>query len=102
MLGPVSPPEYKHYLLLDELYGTGDFDEARTLAEDVDRHLASSVESLARLYSREWLLVSDLTRLRFVLTHAIEDVSAYNLEAGGYILLHHCELITFCLVWGRE
>ena len=101
MLGPVSPPEYKHYLLLDELYGTGDFDEARTLAEDVDRHLASSVESLARLYSREWLLVSDLTRLRFVLTHAMEDVSAYNLEAGGYIQ-HHCELITFCLVWGRE
>ena len=55
MLGPVSPPEYKHYLLLDELYGTGDFDEARTLAEEVDRHLASSVESLARLYSRSVL-----------------------------------------------
>ena len=101
MLGPVSPPEYKHYLLLDELYGTGDFDEARTLAEDVDRHLASSVESLARLYSREWLLVSDLTRLRFVLTHAMEDVSSYNLEAGGYIQ-HHCEPMIDGFVWGRE
>ena len=75
MLGPVSPPEYKHYLLLDELYGTGDFDEARTLAEDVDRHLASSVESLARLFSRERLLVRDLARLRSVLAAAAEAVA---------------------------
>ena len=41
------------YVLLDDLYGSGDFDEAKTLSEDIDRHVAHSLESLARLFRRE-------------------------------------------------
>ena len=70
-----SVSRFKHYQQLDELYGSGDFDEAVTLAEDVDRHLASSVESLARLFSRERILVRDLARLRSVLAAAAEAVA---------------------------
>ena len=50
----------KHLQIVDELYGTGDFDENITLAEEVDKHMASSVESLARLFSREEEFVSKL------------------------------------------
>ena len=50
----------KHLQIVDELYGTGDFDENITLAEEVDKHMASSVESLARLFRREEEFVSKL------------------------------------------
>ena len=75
-MGGISPAaEFRHYQQLDELYGSGDFDPALTLAQEVDRHLASSVESLARLFSRERLLVRDLARLRSVLAAAAEAVA---------------------------
>ena len=56
----LEPPEFKHYQIVDELYGTGDFDENITLTEDVDKHMASSVESLVRLFKREDEFVSKL------------------------------------------
>ena len=58
--GPIKPSKYETYQLLDELYGSGDFNENITVTEEVDKHFSSSVESLARLYRREKELVSDL------------------------------------------
>ena len=56
----IEPAEFKHYQIVDELYGTGDFDENITQTEDVDKHMASSVESLVRLFQREEEFVSKL------------------------------------------
>ena len=56
----IEPAEFKHYQIVDELYGTGDFDENITQTEDVDKHMASSVESLVRLFRREEEFVSKL------------------------------------------
>ena len=52
LLGPL-PNEYLVLRHLDELYGSGSWDENATLAHDVDLHMASSIESLQRLYRRE-------------------------------------------------
>ena len=56
----IEPAEFKHYQIVDELYGTGDFDENITQTEDVDKHMASSVESLVRLFRREEEFISKL------------------------------------------
>ena len=56
----IEPQDFKHFQLVDELYGTGDFDENVTLTEDVDKHMASSVESLVRLFRREEAFISQL------------------------------------------
>ena len=50
---PLQDTNYDQYKILDELYGSGDFDENITMTQDVDRHMASSVESLIRLFIRE-------------------------------------------------
>ena len=47
------------YKSMDELYGSGDFDQNQTLV-DAEEHLASSIEGLARLFSREETLVTEL------------------------------------------
>ena len=60
LVGKIEPQEFKHFQMVDELYGTGDFDENITLIEDVDKHMASSVESLVRLFRREEEFVSKL------------------------------------------
>ena len=62
-----------------------------TLAQEVDRHLASSVESLARLYTRERRLVRDLARLGAVLGRAAEQVAACGLEVTVPALPPHSQ-----------
>ena len=62
-----------------------------TLAQEVDRHLASSVESLARLYTREWRLVRDLARLGAVLGRAAEQVAGCGLEVTVPALPPHSQ-----------
>ena len=42
-----------HLKHVDELYGSGDLDEKLTVAEEVDQHISSSIEGLARLYRKE-------------------------------------------------
>ena len=75
----IEPDEFKNFQMLDELYGTGDFDENVTLAE-VDNHMASSIEGLVRLFMREEEFV---TKLR---DHIIEnsDSGSTPLKAPKY------------------
>ena len=41
-------------LLVDELFGSGDLYENTTISdENIDHHMSSSIESLARLFRRE-------------------------------------------------
>ena len=48
---------------LDELYGSGEFDE-KEIKEDSDKHFASSVEGLARLFIREEVVATDLMNFK--------------------------------------
>ena len=76
----IEPHDFKHYKMEDELYGTGDFDENITLTEDVDKHMASSVESLVRLFRREEDFVSKLRH--FLVT--VENEQAQVFQAPKY------------------
>ena len=49
----------KDFQMLDELYGSGEFDENQTKV-DTEKDLASSVEGLARLYAREEVTINRL------------------------------------------
>ena len=60
LLGDFPKSKYEILRNLDELYGSGDFNENLTLTEDVDQHMASSVEGLIRLYKREQDFVEEL------------------------------------------
>ena len=72
----IEPHDFKHYKMEDELYGTGDFDENITLTEDVDKHMASSVESLVRLFRREEDFVSKLRH--FLVTVGNEQAQIFQ------------------------
>ena len=52
----ISTGDFK---MLDELYGSGDFNRNQTMVE-ADHNLASSVEGLARLFVKEETFVNDL------------------------------------------
>ena len=60
LVGSEKGVELHRYFLLDELYGSGDFNETKTFHEDIDRHYVNSVESLARLYRREQNFIKEL------------------------------------------
>ena len=62
MLGEqIEDNNLKH---VDELYGSGDLDEKLTVAEEVDQHISSSIEGLARLYRKENDFLKELKNLQ--------------------------------------
>ena len=65
----------ENYFLLDELYGSGDLNETKTLHEDIDRHYVNSVESLARLFIREENFIKELREATSRLSLETEDLS---------------------------
>ena len=69
----------ERYFLLDELYGSGDFNETKTLHEDIDKHYVNSVESLARLFIREENFIKELRETASRLSPEKEDL---NLNTG--------------------
>ena len=60
LVGSKENAPFERYFLLDELYGSGDFNETKTYHEDVDQHYVNSVESLARLFRREQNFIKEL------------------------------------------
>ena len=66
------------YLRLDELYGSGGFNE-ETLHEDIDKHYVNSVESLARLFIREENFIKKLREAASRLSLEKENL---NLNTG--------------------
>ena len=77
LVGAQQSLAVERYFLLDELYGSGDFNETKTLHEDIDKHYVNSVESLARLFSREENFIKELRETASRLS--LEDL---NLNTG--------------------
>ena len=76
LVGAKRSLEVERYILLDELFGSGDFNETKTLHEDIDKHYVNSVESLARLFIREENFIKELreTATRLSLEVDSEDL----------------------------
>ena len=65
----------ERYFLLDELYGSGDFNETKTIHEDIDKHYVNSVESLARLFIREGNFIKELRETASRLSLETEELN---------------------------
>ena len=77
---------------VDELYGSGDLDEKLTVAEEVDQHISSSIEGLARLFRKENEFLKKLKNLQTRTFHLKEPTYPKSTDEIREALVGNCHI----------